>query len=148
MPARVDWTENLEKSICESIEEGLTLQQVAQKHEISKALILKKARLNSSFCNRYARAIEARTDADFEGLADELAQEPERVKGGVDPGWVNWKRLQIDTLKWALAKRNPKKYGDRIEHTGEIGIKTILLPAAHREALPRPDREPEFLEGE
>ena len=43
---------------------------------------------------------------------------------GVDIGWVAWKRVQIDTMKWLLSKRNPKKYGDKIglEHSGEINV--------------------------
>lgn len=149
MPARVDWTENLERSVLEGIESGLTLRQVAVQNGISAALILKKVATNKEFCERYARVLEFRTEADFEQLVDMVLETPRETNfGTIDTGWVNLKRLQIDTLKWALSKRNPKKYGDRLEHTGEIGIKTILLPAAYREALPRPEREPEFLEGE
>jgi hypothetical protein len=121
MPAPIDWTPELESGVIEGIEAGLTLRQVAEKHKISAAFILKQAKLNSSFCEQYARAIDNRTDIDFEGLADQIAQEPQSNKFGVDPGWVAWKRVQIDTLKWALSKRCPKKYGDKLGLTGADG---------------------------
>jgi hypothetical protein len=134
----INWTPELEESICESIESGLTLRQVAEKHGISKALILKNVALSEEFGDQYARAIDTRTDIDFEGLADQLSEEPERGKFRIDPAWVNWKRLQIDTLKWALSKRIPKKYGDRVqnEHTGEGGGPIQIVST-----IPRPPKE-------
>lgn len=109
----IDWTPELEDAICNDIESGLTLRDVASKNGVSKALILKNVRASTTFCDQYTRAIETRTDIDFEGLADQISEAPVVVEGRVDSGWVNWKRLQIDTLKWALSKRVPKKYGER-----------------------------------
>lgn len=31
-------------------------------------------------------------------------------------------RVQIDSLKWLLSKLAPKKYGDKIEHTGNVDV--------------------------
>lgn len=110
-----DWTPELEQSVCEDIESGLTLRAVAEKHGISKALILKKARDSESFRDQYARAIDVRTDSDCDELADELKQVPETTEHGVDSGWVSWQRVRIDAMKWLLSKRNPKKYGDKVQ---------------------------------
>ncbi len=131
MPAAIDWTPELESGIIEGIEAGLTLRQVAKKHDISAAFILKQVKLNSSFCEQYTRAIDTRTDIDFEGLADQIAEEPQATKFGVDSGWVAWKRVQIDTLKWALSKRCPKKYGDKQIHTGADGEGPAELIVRH-----------------
>lgn len=39
-------------------------------------------------------------------------------------------KLRIDARKWALSKRNPKKYGDKLEtkneHSGEITITRVI----------------------
>ena len=140
------WTKQLEDKICEDIESGLSLREVAKKNGISKALILKKAAILPEFRDRYAHAIELRTDTDFEGLIDAIDMKPEYNEKGVDSGWVNWKRLQIDTIKWALSKRNPKKYSDKLglEHSGELGIKTVLVPAPAKKVDARPENKPEF----
>ena len=144
--AAVDWTPELAQSILESIESGGTLRQAAKSHDISPALILKKVSLDESFRERYARVLELRADADFEALMDTILEEPERNNfGSVDNGWVQWKRLQIDTVKWALSKRIPKKYGELMqhEHSGELGIKAILVPAIAR-STERPLLKPVF----
>jgi hypothetical protein len=48
---------------------------------------------------------------------------------------VNWKRNQIDTFKWMLARKLPKKYGDKIAHTGEDGgaIQFVVTRAGRKE---------------
>ncbi len=79
--------------------------------------------------------MDLRTEVDFEGLADAIADTPES-KALDGPAWVNWKRLQIDTIKWALSKRNPKKYADRppeVNLTANLGVQLV-------HAIPRPDK--------
>ena len=74
------------------------------------------------FRAQYVRAREEGTEAEFEALEDLQEELPERTpQGSVDTGWVAWKRLQIDTKKWALSKKAPKKYGEKIEATHEAG---------------------------
>jgi hypothetical protein len=63
--------------------------------------------------------MEKRADLDFEALEDELVTTPERLQSGaIDPGWVQLQRLKVDTRKWAISHRLPKKYGD----TGKIAL--------------------------
>jgi hypothetical protein len=126
MPARIDWTPELERNVLEGIESGSTLREVARANNISCALILKKVAANKDFCDQYARVLELRTESDFEKLADLVFEEPERGKFGIDSAWVNLKRLQVDTLKWALSKRNPKKYGDKITHAGDADNPVVV----------------------
>ena len=142
MPAAIDWTEELQNSILDCIESGLTLRQTAKRQNISDSLILKHVRDDPEFCKHYVRALDIRKDRDFEGLEDELNETPAMVstKFGemVDAGWVAWKRVQIDTRKWALSKRDPKKYGDRIasEVSGNIQLGVQLV-----HSIPRPERD-------
>lgn len=125
--------------ICTALaEDGLTLRQIAKQENISAALILKNVANDEAFREQYTRAMELRQECDFEAFGDEIKEEPERGKFGIDPAWVQWKRLQIDTRKWALSKRNPKKYGERIqnEHTGKDGGAIQIVST-----IPRPPRD-------
>lgn len=133
--AAIAWTPELEQSVLESIESGKTIRQAAESNGISAALILKKVSLDAIFREQYTRVIELRTDSDFEQLMDQLLEEPRKTDfGTVDSGWVNWKRLQIDTIKWALSKRNPKKYGEKqsLEVSGTIDLAARMAEARER----------------
>jgi hypothetical protein len=52
--------------------------------------------------------------------------------------------LRVDTRLKLLAKWNPKKYGERIEHTGDLSIKTVLVPSPAKELVDRPLALPAF----
>jgi hypothetical protein len=80
---------------------------------------------NEGFRHNYARAREDQANADADTVGDIALQV---LAGKVEPQAA---RVAIDALKWAAAKRNPKKYGDRQEHrhTGANGgpIQTVDL---------------------
>ena len=143
--AALDWTPELTQSVLDCIEAGRTLRQVKDDTGVSAWAILRKVRADESFAQQYARAMEMRSDNEFEALIDGLDEEPERTERGIDPAWVQLKRLKVDTIKWALSKRVPKKYGDTIqhEHSGELGIKAILVPAIAR-TTEKPMLKPAF----
>lgn len=74
-----------------------------------------------------ARATGA--DIGFEELMEQAAEAPPcDATGKTDSGWVAWKRLQVDTAKWVLAKKRPERYGDRVEqhHTGSVGLSIAI----------------------
>lgn len=107
MPKVVEWTDELESAILSDVEAGLSLRATAEKHGISKALILKKARDVEFFRDHYARAKEIQLDHMAEeiiSIADSADKEDHQVA-----------RLRVDTRKWLLSKLVPKKYGDRVE---------------------------------
>ena len=109
----VDWTPKLEADVIDGIDSGDTLRQVAESNGISASAIIRRVQTSELFAKQYARAMDTRTDADCDALADRISEQPETTENGVDSGWVAWKRVQIDTMKWLLSKRNPKKYGDK-----------------------------------
>jgi hypothetical protein len=68
----------------------------------------------------YARAREELHEfiaAEIIAIAD--APVPSNEKGGFDPGAIQKQRLQVDARKWLLSKLAPKKYGDKIEVSGD-----------------------------
>lgn len=127
------------KRICEAIENGDTLRQVAQSERCSASLIMKYAREDDSFGKQYARAMELRTDGDFEQLDALQAEQPQLGEKGVDSAWVAWRKLQVDTLKWSLSKRVPKKYGDKLEHSGDPDRPLVVRTLA--DFYPQPPKE-------
>lgn len=84
------------------------------------------------FAKRYARACEARQESKFEEIL-EIADDDSDVfydEAGnkrVDAAAVQKKRLQIDARKWQLSKENPKKYGDKMQHDGELNLNTTII---------------------
>lgn len=57
---------------------------------------------------------------------------------------IEHRKLRIETRLKLLAKWNPKKYGERVTHDGEIGIKTVVIPHAAKDTATRPERSPAF----
>ena len=80
---------------------------------------------DSSKSKRYARACEFRADALFDELLDIVYNTEEGVtiketdKGNeITRGdMLGHRKLKADTLKWAISKLSPKKYGDKIDLT-------------------------------
>ena len=75
---------------------------------------------DAKLAEEYARA---REDL-IEHIASEtlaIADQPvgSTESGATDSGAVQKQRLQVDTRKWLLSKLAPKKYGDKLELTGD-----------------------------
>lgn len=144
----VKWNPKVQSRVLAELEAGATLREAAQNNGISDSLIIWNAAHDQEFSKRYARALSIRTERDFELLEDDLKVDPPMVstKFGeyVDAGWVAWKRLQVDTRKWALSKRNPKKYGEKLQAELSGEIKTVIVPAAVKQPSARPENKPEF----
>lgn len=110
--------------ICEALSQGKSLREASEAEGVSHATVLTWARDNEAFANQYARAREIGDDLEFEGLDALSDEQPERGPDGkVDAAWVSWQKNRIDTRKWTLARKRPKKYGDKVqtELTGANG---------------------------
>jgi hypothetical protein len=77
---------------------------------------------NASFSDQYARACEIRAEELFDEMFDiaDNAENDWMAKNSEDTGWqvngdnIQRARLRIDTRKWALARMNSKKFGDKV----------------------------------
>lgn len=80
---------------------------------------------HDSFSDKYARAYEMGADKDFE--------EMEELAATATPDTVQMVKLQIDTRKWCLARRSPKKYGERqqLDHRSPDGSMTPTVIERH-----------------
>lgn len=76
---------------------------------------------DKGFSDHYARACDVRAEEVFDEMF-EIADDATNdfMAQGEDGAWkvngenVQRSRLRIDTRKWALARMNPKKYGEKI----------------------------------
>lgn len=89
---------------------------------------------DTKISEQYARACEARADTIFEEILEIADKEDDDIIGlddgepRVNHDVIQRDRLRVDTRKWILSKMNPKKYGDKIDHTTD-GEKIESAPA-------------------
>lgn len=118
-----DYLPEVAADICSLLADGESLRKVCDRPGMpNKATVFRWLAQHEEFRDQYAKATETRADAIFEemfDIADEVAEEAAAVGKA---------RLRIDTRKWALARMNPKKYGDKvsqeIDHKSSDGTMT------------------------
>lgn len=113
-----DYSPELAADICSRLASGSSLRAICALEAMpcmsSVFLWLTKY---PDFSDNYAKAQKERSSAMFE----EMFEIGDEVKA--DPAEVSKAKLRVDTRKWALARMDPKKYGDKItqEVTGPDG---------------------------
>lgn len=125
------FTQEIADRICEDIADGLSLREICKKNDMpSRATVFKWLADIDGFSDQYARA----RDDQAEAYADEITQisdqtpelEPVKDADGnivelkMNSAYVQWQKNRIDARKWVAAKLKPKKYGDKVEHTGSM----------------------------
>lgn len=121
---------------------GLSVNKIFDKSNelhpgVSRKVFFEWLKNDEELVNNYARACEARADLIFDELleiADDSSQDTIEMDLGdgivvekQNHEFVNRSKVRIDTRKWILSKMNPKKYGDKIDHT--TNGETIIQPA-------------------
>ncbi|WP_289366098.1 ubiquitin carboxyl-hydrolase [Pantoea stewartii] len=104
-----DYLPEVAADICSLLADGESLRKVCERPRMpNKATVFRWLAQHDEFRDQYAKATETRADAIFEemfDIADSVVEEAAAVGKA---------RLRIDTRKWALARMNPKKYGDKV----------------------------------
>lgn len=104
-----DYLPEVADDICSLITAGESLRSVCRRQGMPNTTkVMRWLREHEDFREQYGKAMESRADAVFEeifDIADDVAEEPAAVAKA---------RLRVDTRKWALARMNPKKYGDKV----------------------------------
>lgn len=103
-------------AICDIIISGKSLRTALSKVKLSSQTFFVWIREDEIMSKQYAQATVERAELMFEDMLDIADKAPKltNTKFGttVDTGDIQHKRVKIDTRKWALAKMNPKKYGN------------------------------------
>lgn len=88
-------------------------------------------RTNEEFQKQYARAKDDQADylvEEMMEIADDGRNDFVKTEKGDESynvenkEWTNRSRLRVDTRKWIASKLKPKKYGEKIEHSGNINL--------------------------
>ena len=108
------------EKVIDGMRNGLSLRKSALAANISPQNFLVWCEQNQGLMEQYIRAREEL----IERMADEIldiadSPTPTTDNGATDSGAVQDKRLRIDTRKWLLSKLAPKKYGDKLELSGD-----------------------------
>jgi hypothetical protein len=117
--------------ICEQLADGMSLRAVCRQDGMPSIWsFLREVEADPALAQQYVRAKESGIEA---MAADTLhiANTPQlgviktiKPDGTVEEkhaDMIEHRRLQVDTRKWLLSKLAPKKYGDKVQHTGEGG---------------------------
>ncbi len=124
------YTKALAAEICRRMAEGESLRAVCRDDAMpDKATVLRwlADKDKAEFRDQYAHARDMRADALFDEaleIADNAADDwttDGNGKAVLDHEHVQRSRLRVDTRKWAAGKLAPKRYGDKIQHTGDGG---------------------------
>jgi hypothetical protein len=92
------------------IEEGATVREIEATEGMPSWPTLRRwLRNNEEFRTQYAHAREASAEALELRMMDEAQTATDRDSAAAA-------RVRVDTLKWIAAKRNPKVYGDKMQH--------------------------------
>ena len=126
------YTEVLAAEICRRLAEGETLRSVCRDKAMpDKATVLRwlADKKKADFREQYVYAREMQADALFDEaleIADDASGDWTEDKDGkkvVDHENIQRSRLRVDTRKWAAGKMAPKKYGDKLDLGGSIGLR-------------------------
>jgi hypothetical protein len=121
-------------------EEGLALRNILMQNGMPSSQTFYKWLEDQNKSKQYARATEIRAEKLFDeiiDIADETSNDTytdETGKEYTNHEVINRSRLKIDARKWVLSKLNPKKYGDKIDHTtdGEKITNIISLGSGNK----------------
>lgn len=104
--------------ICEEIAAGCSLRAVCARPGMPDQRTVRRwLREEPPFRLQYAQAREDQADH----YADEIVEISDAAE---DPAKA---RLQIDARKWVAAKLRPKKYGDKLDVGGDVGLSIRVM---------------------
>lgn len=108
------FTTELAASICARIAEGESLRSICRDDAMpALSTVFKWIANDSQFTEQYARAKDESADAH----ADKITDVADRtLSGEFDPAAA---RVAIDAMKWTASKLKPRKYGDKLELSGD-----------------------------
>ncbi len=113
------YTEALAAKICRRLAEGESLRAICADKAMPAISTVMGWLFNGKhedFSEQYTRARQAQ--AEFQ--ADEIIEIADAAEHGASEA-VQAARLRVDARKWIAAKLLPKRYGDKLQHTGEGG---------------------------
>lgn len=126
------FTEELAAAICTLVMEGMSLRAICRMDGMpTNPTVYRWIAERPDFAGQYARATDVRAELVFDeifDIADDAHNDWMERHGDDDDGWVangehiQRSKLRIDARKWALARMNPRKYGEKLGIGGAAGL--------------------------
>jgi hypothetical protein len=151
------------EAILRAVMEGASLRQACRDHEVTRSEVYLDLADDPTFSDQYARATSIRADAMFDEMMEIADTQVEgevrkKLKDGTEEVTVEdmlgHRKLQVDTRKWALARMNPRKYGEKVQVGGASDLPPVatvdatkLSSQALREIMAASDAAPDADEG-
>jgi hypothetical protein len=106
--------------VLEGMRSGLSAFKACKKAGVNQSTFNLWLNDDADLAAQYARAREDLLEMMASDILD-IADRPvgSTDSGATDSGAVADKKVQIDTRKWLLSKLAPKKYGDKLEVSGD-----------------------------
>jgi hypothetical protein len=119
-PRTAEEKEKLSTLVLEGMKSGLSALKSCEAAGVAQTTFLRWCDDDATLAENYARAREMLIEK-MAGELLEIADQPvgSLDSGATDSGAVQKQRLQVDTRKWLLSKLAPKKYGDKLEVSGD-----------------------------
>jgi len=142
MPAKLKYSKEIIKKICDEIEAGESVAEICRQDGMPKRkTVYQWLAKYPDFMEKYRASkmagVEALVDQMMD-IANDASEDFKRDDDGcvlldkkgnrvIDGEHVQRSRLKIDTIKWVATKLVPRLYGDKtqVEHTGEVGVKAL-----------------------
>jgi hypothetical protein len=120
------YTPEIADAICERLAAGETLKAICTDDAMpGETTVFRWLAASAEFRELYARAREAQAELmadEIIKISDDGANDTYTDEDGntrTDYDVVNRSKLRVDTRKWLMAKRLPKRYGERTILTGD-----------------------------
>lgn len=113
------YSPELAQQICTLLSEGASLRTITRMDGMpSMASVWKWIAEREDFQAMYATAKQESADAlveDMQAIADDESLDP------------NSRRIRVDTRKWIASKLKPKRYGDKVQLSGDEDGAPLLV---------------------
>lgn len=111
------FTPVLAERICALLASGLSLRKVCEASDMPDVSTVRDWLIkDAEFAAQYARAREAQAEHYAEEIIEIADTEADAAKA----------RNRIDARKWTAVKLLPKKYGDKVEHSGHLTYEQLV----------------------
>ena len=132
-----DYTPEIADQICALIAEGLSVRSICKREDMpSVSAVFCWLRTREAFQQQYARAKEQSADVfaeDINEIADDGSNDWMASNDPDNPGYklngehVQRSKLRLEARKWLASKLKPKRYGDKLEHSGSVDVSLSQL---------------------
>jgi hypothetical protein len=139
----------VKQRILDAVVLGYHGKGLCKKAGIGWVRFYKLLRIDQDFAREYAQAKRDATEimeAEILEIADDVSQDRKK-NGRVNKEHINRARLRIDTRKWVMKVREPKKYGDKLLNEFGDAPAKVQFTMKFDTAAMRAD-EGEVIEGE